>query len=298
MRKFTEQENNWIKEFVEIKAKGIDYVGKLQVAQILRETFSFFALKWTIGDKPQIVIYNETGVDSKITNQQYYKVCDFIYFIKELESLGFIAMQILPSQKTEIKYNLLYDKNAYEYDETADVFTSIKQQNVSAPKDVKSLLKLANKKDKQIFNLDFAYDLQKYGLGIIYPLPLAVDYVNNDFKTLEERHHDEEMQVALDSVNESRKAAKTAFRSFVIAIISLIVSIVLPICNSQKIDPDQITTIEKTIKGNRIEEPLTVEIKDTILTKPVESSKPKNSLSQPNELQKKKTCTVFPNQQK
>ena len=63
MRKFTEQENNWIKEFVEIKAKGIDYVGELQVAQILRETFSFFALKWTIGDKPQIVIYNETGVD-------------------------------------------------------------------------------------------------------------------------------------------------------------------------------------------------------------------------------------------
>ena len=294
MRKFTDKENKWIKEFVEIKAKGIDYVGELQVAQILRETFSFFALKWTIGDKPQIAIYNESGVDSEIINQQYYKVCDFIYFIKELESLGFIAMQILPSQKTEIKYNLLYDKNAYEYDETADVFTSIKQQNVTAPEDVKSLLKLANKKDKQIFNFDFAYDLQKYGLGIIYPLQLAVDYVNNDFKTLEERHHDEEMQVALDSANESRKAANTAFWSFIVAIIS----IVIQMCSSQKIDPDQITTIEKTIKGNRIEEPLTVEIKDTILTKPVESSKPKNSLSQPNELQKKKTCTGYPNQQK
>lgn len=265
MRKFTEQENNWIKEFVEIKAKGIDYVGELQVAQILRETFSFFALKWTIGDKPQIVIYNETGVDSKITNQQYYKVCDFIYFIKELESLGFIAMQILPSQKTEIKYNLLYDKNAYEYDETADVFTSIKQQNVSAPEDVKSLLKLANKKDKQIFNLDFAYDLQKYGLGIIYPLPLAVDYVNNDFKTLEERYNNTEIAATLKSVKWSQIAVWIA----VIALFSSVIFDICQMCSSQEIDPDQITTIEKAIKDNHIEEPLTVEIKDTILTKPI-----------------------------
>lgn len=265
MRKFTEQENNWIKEFVEIKAKGIDYVGELQVAQILRETFSFFALKWTIGDKPQIVIYNETGVDSKITNQQYYKVCDFIYFIKELESLGFIAMQILPSQKTEIKYNLLYDKNAYEYDETADVFTSIKQQNVSAPEDVKSLLKLANKKDKQIFNLDFAYDLQKYGLGIIYPLPLAVDYDNNDFKTLEERYNNTEIAATLKSVKWSQIAVWIA----VIALFSSVIFDICQMCSSQEIDPDQITTIEKAIKDNHIEEPLTVEIKDTILTKPI-----------------------------
>lgn len=294
MRKFTEQENNWIKEFVEIKAKGIDYVGELQVAQILRETFSFFALKWTIGDKPQIVIYNETGVDSEITNLQYYKVCDFIYFIKELESLGFIAMQILPSQKTEMKYNLLYDKNAYEYDETADVFTSIKQQNVSAPEDVKSLLKLANKKEKQIFNLDFAYDLQKYSLGIIYPLPLAVDYVNNDFKTLEERHHEKEMGVALKSVLWSKIAAGIALMT----LFSSVIFDIFQMHSSQRIDTDQITTIETAIKNNRIEEPLKVEFRNTILTKPVESSKPKNSLSQPNELQKKKTCTVYPNQQK
>ena len=40
-------------------------------------------------------------------------------------------------------------------------------------------------------------------------------------------------------------------------------------CSSQKIDTDQITTIETAIKNNHVEEPLKVEIKDTILTKPV-----------------------------
>ena len=50
--------------------------------------------------------------------------------------------------------------------------------------------------------------------------------------------------------------------------------------SSQEIDPDQITTIEKAIKDNHIEEPLTVEIKDTILTKPVSGNEQTTSFHQ------------------
>ena len=284
MRKFTDKENKWIKDFVELKKKGLSHIQELQVAKILRTEFSFFALKWTYGEKPQISLYNRTK-DKDKAEKQYYDICDFIYFIKELESLGFIAIQKSPSKKEDVGYSVLYDRDKYRYDEKNDEFMPTECTDLSSfiPGDssgnefpmenmgngVYGLFQIGQ---TQNINLDFAYDLQKYGLGIIYPLPLAVDYVNNNFKTLEVRHHDEEMKVALDSAEESRKAAKTASCSFIVAIISLIVSIVasiIQICTSQKIDPDQITTIEKTIKGNRIEEPLTVEIKDTILTKPV-----------------------------
>lgn len=284
MRKFTDDENRRIKNFVELKEKGLSHIQELQVAKILRTEFSFFALKWTYGEKPQISLYNRMEDNDK-AEKQYYDICDFIYFIKELESLGFIAIQKSPSKKEDVGYSVLYDRDKYSYDEKNDKFMPTECTDLSSfiPGDssgneltmenmgngVYGLFQIGQ---TQNINLDFAYDLQKYGLGIIYPLPLAVDYVNNNFKTLEERHHDEEMKVALDSAEESRKAAKTASYSFIVAIISLIVSIVvsiIQICTSQKIEPDQITTIEKTIKGNRIEEPLTVEIKDTILTKPV-----------------------------
>ncbi len=281
MRKFTDKENKWIKDFVELKDKGLSHLQELQVAKILRAEFSFFALKWTYREKPQISLYNRMK-DKDKAEKQYYDICDFIYFIKELESLGFIAIQKFYSKKEDVGYNVLYDRDKYIYDEKTDQFRPTECTDLSSfipgdssgnefpmekmGNDVYVLFQIGQ---TQNINLDFAYDLQKYGLGIIYPLPLAVDYVNNNFKTLEDQYHDDEMKVALDSAEESRKAANTAFWSFIVAIVSLIVSIVIPMCSSQKIDPDQITTIEKTIKGVRIEEPLTVEIKDTVLTKPV-----------------------------
>lgn len=281
MRKFTDKENKWIKDFVEHKEKGLSRIQELQVAKILRTEFSFFALKWTYGEKPQISLYNMDKNKDK-AEKQYYDICDFIYFIKELESLGFIAIQKSYSKKEDVGYNVLYDRDKYIYDEKTDKFMPAKCSDLSSfiPGDSSGnefpmenmgngVYGLFQIDDTQNINLDFAYDLQKYGLGIIYPLPLAVDYVNNNFKTLEERHHEAEMKVALDSAEESRKAANTAFGSFITAIVSLIVSIVIPMCSSQKIDTDQITTKETAIKNNHVEEPLKVEIKDTILTRPV-----------------------------
>ena len=284
MRKFTEQENQWIKNFVEQKEKGLSCIQDLQIAKILRTEFSFFALKWTYGEKPQISLYNREEDKDKL-EKQYYNICDFIYFIKELELLGFIAIQKPFLKKEDAELSILYDRDKYIYNETSNTFEPKEALDLRSIITCSSTNEIPMEKldngtyvlfqigQTQNINLDFAYDLQKYGLGFIYPLPLAVDYVNNDFKTLEERHHDEEMKVALDSAEESRKAAKTALWSFVVAIISLVVSIVIPMCSSQKIDSDQFTTIEKAIKDNYVEEPLKVEIKDTILTKSINIQK-------------------------
>ncbi|MFR1276044.1 MAG: hypothetical protein ACLSCG_00160 [Phocaeicola dorei] len=119
----------------------------------------------------------------------------------------------------------------------------------------------------QDINLDFANDLQKYGLGIIYPLPLAADYVDNNFKSLEQRYHDEEMKVAL-------KSAKASSTAAIIAFISLLVSAgfgIYQACSPQKIAKEQINAIETAIRNNHIEEPFEVEIRDSVLVKPNQS---------------------------
>lgn len=114
MRKFTEQENQWIKNFVEQKEKGLSCIQDLQIAKILRTEFSFFALKWTYGEKPQISLYNREEDKDKL-EKQYYNICDFIYFIKELELLGFIAIQNPFLKKEDAELSIIYDRDKYIY---------------------------------------------------------------------------------------------------------------------------------------------------------------------------------------
>lgn len=280
MREFTEKEKNWIKEFVEIKRKGLSHILELQVAKLLRTNFTFFALKWNYGDKPQVSLYDKDKDEDK-SEKQYYNICDFIYFIKELENLGFIVVQKISADKNDAENSILYDRDKYSYNKEKNTFELKNKPDY----DIDSLTLPYHIQEEispnvhglspihtQNINLDFANDLHRYGLGIIYPLPLAEDYVDNGFTTLEERYHDSEMKVALNSAAESRKAAKIASWSFIVAIISLAVSIVIPMCTSQKIDSDQINTLKTAIQNNKIDEPINVEIKDTILTKPVSIS--------------------------
>lgn len=110
----------------------------------------------------------------------------------------------------------------------------------------------------------YDYDLWKLLSSYYYVTNSLVDF-SEDYKTEEQRRHEAEMKVALESVKWSQRAA-------IIALITLLLSVIFDIkqmCSSQKIDTDQITTIETAIKNNHVEEPLKVEIKDTILTKPV-----------------------------
>lgn len=286
MRLFSEHENKIIKKFVEAKARGIDAIQHLQAAKFLREQFDFFALKWTVGETPSISIYYRHTDDNKKKEEYsklYFKVADFIYFLKELESIGFIAIQTI-TKKQERKYSLLFDRKKYQYNEDKNEFIPINEHPIDINDFIKgdtppfeevsprvyTLLQV----DRREINLDFANDLERYSLGIIYPLPLAVDYVNNDFQTLEQRQFDNEMEVALKSAKYSRWAAYLGAVSAFAAIITLWYTLATD-NKPTTIDRLDLERIEYAIKANHISEPFEIITNDTLVVKPIQPAQNK-----------------------
>lgn len=286
MRILSEHENKIIKKFVEAKARGIDAIQHLQAAKFLREQFDFFALKWTVGETPSISIYYRHTDDNKKMEEYsklYFKVADFIYFLKELESIGFIAIQTI-TKKQERKYSLLFDRKKYQYNEDKNEFIPINENPIDTNDFIKgdtppfeevspgvyTLLQV----DRREINLDFANDLERYGLGIIYPLPLAVDYVNNDFQTLEQRQFDDEMEVALKSAKYSRWAAYLGAVSAFAAIITLWYTLATD-NKATTIDRLDLERIESAIKANHISEPFEIITNDTLVVKPIQPAQNK-----------------------
>lgn len=293
MRLFSENENKLIEDLVATKSEGVSAIRNLQAAKILRNKFKFFGLKWTTGIFPSISIYFRKSDDEEnklIFNTIYYQVVDFIYFIKELESYGFIAIQTLStSQKRE--YNLLYDRDNYIYNEKENEFLPKNKSIIDLNEKAKPLIfeevspgtSILFQVNHQDINLDFANDLERYGLGIIYPLPLAVDYVKNKFKTLERIQYEQEISTALDSAKSSREAAKYGMiaawfgiGSFFIAVITLLLSC----CSNTKQSYENakaIERIESAIKSNQIIEPVEITTSDTLIVKEVKIQPSKTS---------------------
>lgn len=286
MRLFSDAENKILQAFVEAKSRGIDAIQHLQAAKFLREQFDFFALKWTVGDAPSISIYHRHTEDNSKKGKYsklYFEVADFIYFLKELESIGFIAIQTI-MKKQERKYSLLFDRKKYKYDEGKNEFIPINEHPIKTDDFIKGdtppfeevspgtyiLLQV----DRHEINLDFANDLEKYGLGIIYPLPLAVDYVNNNFQTLEQRQFDEQMETALNSAKYGRWAAILGAVSAFAAIGALVYTLATD-NKPTTIDRLDIERIEYAIKANHISEPIEIITNDTLVVKPVQSAQNK-----------------------
>ena len=284
MRHFSDTENQLIKQLVEAKLKGINSIQDLQAAKILRKQFDFFALKWIIGDNPTVSIYcRHTEDKAKLDdyNKIYFKIADFIYFIKELESLRFIAIQKI-TNKQERKYSLLYDRKKYTYDESTNKFNPINKhplepnesiiEDTSQFEEVSPGMYILLQVDRHDINLDFANDLERYGLGIIYPLPLAEDYVTNSFQTLEELQFKKQMVTALKSAKYGRLAAILGAISVVFSFATILYTLITD-DKPTKIDSQDIERIESAINSNHLSQPFEIFSNDTLFIKQIQSPK-------------------------
>lgn len=245
MRKFTKPEEALLEKIVSIhQSSSADSIPELQVAKLLRNELDFFAIKWETKSKPQITIYKPKS--EKISNSEidniYFQIADFIYFLEELENAKFIKIQRIPTENQE-EFTILYDREKYSYDSESDIFWQI-MPGVNFLGNSYDIVKaLVSLEGWKTFHTDFACDLDKYGMAIIYPLPLLIDFVENNYKTIEHRRFEEQLKEAKKSTCWSRVAA-----------IGAIATLLLTLCQtycSDKNDSEQINSVVSAIKEHK-----------------------------------------------
>lgn len=275
MRKFTDKENQIIKSLVNAKVCGD--VNGLDVANLLKQELTCFALKWEIQDRPNITIYSEHQKQSRNTScfpkidNNYLRIADFIYFIEELCDCGFVKLQQIPT--TSESSNILYDKDEFIYNEDEDRFESTdvgKECNLNGETYV--LTATFSSKDKLMIYSEFANDLDRCANSLVYPLPLAKDYVDNGFKLLEQLQFDEQIHKAQKSLFWSRSA-------FIVALITLLATLFIglkQLNSSQRLDEMQFKEITNDIKeshsmlvSNLGEDSISVNNIDCMVLKPI-----------------------------
>lgn len=273
MRLFTEKENRIIKQLVEYKLAG--NLRELQVVPLLRKNLSCLAVKWEIQPIPQVFVYTISDGKKKTieeaTRNNYFEILDFVFFLQELEESKFIKFLSLPNRKEE-KERILYDREKYRYERDKNQFIDKKLTDSSG---ILSLFgdfqyqlfrcgkgsEYASTIDRQIIPNSFAYDLDNMVCNLIYPLPIAEEYVREGYYTLEDRRFIVQKKLnasTLLTTNEalrvSKDSYKTSANSYKVAACALIVSILfglLQCCNDTKIEKEQVDQLINTLQDVR-----------------------------------------------
>ena len=232
-----------------ISIKRNSKLEELQVARLLREQLSCFAIKWTLEPKELSLYYYESkklgNVDWDGLRKNYFQTVDFLYFIEELENYNLIKLQTLSFDLKNDDERLLYDRNLYEFKHDAFWQKS---------NDTKYLVPVEAKHNVYV---DFVNYLEKYANKVIYPLPLLEDLAENEFKSIEQRNFEKQLKKANKHHKEQLKVAN---KSFYVAMLAVVVSTIVPFGVNKCTDPvelnrKQIESLQKAIKESKVSFP-------------------------------------------
>lgn len=99
MRLFSDKEKEIINKLISIKRNS--NLEELQVARLLREQLSCFAIQWTLKPKKELSLYSYEGktindIDWDGLRKNYFQTVDFLYLIEELENYNLIKLRKYP----------------------------------------------------------------------------------------------------------------------------------------------------------------------------------------------------------
>ena len=265
MRQLTEPERQFVEKIVQLKQAA--RFEELQVARLLRKELECFALKWVLEPKKTLLFYStQNNIDWNALRRNYFQVADILYLIEELEQRHFIKIQTLSFEIKADEERVLYDRGKYKYKSLGDTFWGVRGDM--------SYLVLVNAEHK--VHVDFVDYLEKYANKVIYPLPLLEDFVANNYKSIEqrnfekqieenERHHQAQMKASAD--RHEKQISKTNC-SLAIAAIALITSAVMPFLVNKctpptEIDNAQLKAIEQAIINSKTTWPNAINIQSS-----------------------------------
>lgn len=265
MRQLAETERLLVEKIVQLKQTA--RLEELQVARLLRKELECFALRWVLEPKKTLLFYSiQNKTDWNVLRKNYFQVADFLYLIEELEKDRFVKIQTLSFEVETDEERVLYDRGKYRYNSSNDTFWGIKG-------DVQYLVPI--NAEHKVY-IDFVSYLERYANKVIYPLPLLEDFVANNYKSIEqrnfekqieesERHHQAQMKVSADQ--HERQISKTNY-SLVIAAIALITSATMPFLVNRctpptEIDNAQLKAIEQAIINSKTAWPNAINIQSS-----------------------------------
>lgn len=243
MKQLTKKEQQLVRKLVDLKQTA--RLEELQAARLLRKELECFALKWTLKPQYTLSFYSSNYKDWDKLKKSYFQVADFLYFIEELEQENLIKIQTLSFDLKEDEERVLYDRHKYEYHTEDDTFCE---------KDGNGLFR-ADIKGKQIVYIDIVKYLEKYANKIIYPLPLLEDFVENKYKSIEQRNFEKQIS----------KTNCALWVSIIALVVSTIISIIeIRYSPPTKIDNHQLKIIEQSIIKNKATYPSFRQLSDTL----------------------------------
>lgn len=265
MRQLAETERLLVEKIVQLKQAA--RLEELQVARLLRKELECFALRWVLEPKKTLLFYSiQNKTDWNVLRKNYFQVADFLYLIEELGKDRFVKIQTLSFEVETDEERVLYDRGKYRYNSSNDTFWGIKG-------DVQYLVPI--NAEHKVY-IDFVSYLERYANKVIYPLPLLEDFVANNYKSIEqrnfekqieesERHHQAQMKVSADQ--HEKQISKTNY-SLVIAAIALITSATMPFLVNRctpptEIDNAQLKAIEQAIINSKTAWPNAINIQSS-----------------------------------
>lgn len=280
MRSFSDKEKEIINKLINIKRSS--KLEELQVAKLLREQLSCFAIQWSYKPKKTISLYSYEGkpmneVDWGNLRTNYFHTVDFLYLIEELEEYHLIKLQTLSFELENDEERLLYDRSKYEFKSFA--FWR-KSDNIKYLVPVEA---------KHNVHIDFVDYLEKYANKVVYPLPLLEDLAENEFKSIELRNFENQMEKTDEQHKEQLKVANN---SFYVAMVAVVISAIVPFGVNKCTDPvelnnKQIESLQDVIRESKVSFPDSVIIKivmPSLKIKHIEKQKEENQLNAGNKL--------------
>ncbi len=123
MRELTDKEKYIVKGLFD--RKNNFKLEELRTTKLLRDNLDCFALRWELAQRKRIKIYmkKEDAEDITELNKQYFKICDFLYFMNELEENHYIELQTISfaNDTSKLVKQALYDTSKYQYGLPKDI---------------------------------------------------------------------------------------------------------------------------------------------------------------------------------
>lgn len=194
MRELTSEEKSIVKRLVDWKKAS--KLEKLCTTSLLQDNLDCFAIRWKLEPKKTVSIYaKETDKENTDPlNKQYFKICDFLYFMDELYENHYIVLQTisLSEDKEKPLQQALYDRTKYQYGVSDGINIKGEPDWFFEKSDNEKRLYVI-KHIKENTYTDCVDLLEKYYDKIIYPLPLLEDLVEHEYTSIEKRKFNEQM---------------------------------------------------------------------------------------------------------